>query len=116
MFDLDFAQSTFEYALRKKLFDGDIPLDGSAIQSDDRYYIVDYKGVTFHQLWDKIIDKEHAAAISEEDHFSYFNDCIDNYIANLCIKDPIMPGEEKKLSDLSYWIPVKNIPKKYYRR
>lgn len=116
MIDMDLVQSTFEYALRKKLFDGEIPADGSAIQSDDRYYIVDYKGVALQQLWDKIVDKEHVETIPEEDHYAYFNNCIDDYLANLSLTDPIMPGVEKKLSDLSYWVPVKNIPKKYYRR
>lgn len=116
MVDLDFAQSTFEYALRKKIFDGDMPSDGAAIQSEDRYYIVNHKGVTFQNLWDKIIDERKVERISEEEHFDYFNDCIDAYIGNLSITDPIMPGSEKKLSDLPYWISVKNIPKKYYRR
>lgn len=116
MFDLDFAQATFEYVLRKKLSDRDLPADGSAIQSDDRYYTVDYKGVTLQQLWDKIIDKEHVENIPEEDHYAYFNNCINEYIDNLSLTDPIMPGDEKKLSDLPYWSSVKNIPKKYYRR
>lgn len=116
MIDMDLVQSTFEYALRKKLFDGEIPADASVISCDNRYYIVDHKGVTLQQLWDKIVDKEHITNLPEADHFAYFNNCIDDYIANLSITDPLMPGEEYKLSSLPYWMPVKSIPKKYYRR
>lgn len=114
MFDLDFAQATFEYALRKRMFDDIVPMDCSIIKSEDRYYIVDWKGVTLQQLWDKIVDKEYLKTLSEEEHFNYFMQCINNYVGNLTLRDPKAPTAEYKFSDISDWMIVKNIPKRYY--
>ena len=114
MIDLDFAQATFEYALRKRFFDDIAPMDRNIIKSEDRYYIVDWKGVTLHQLWDKIVDKEHLQELSDDEQFKYFTDCINSYVSNLTLRDPKAPNAERKFSDLVDWAYVKNIPKKYY--
>ena len=42
MSNMDFTQATFEYLLRKRISEGQIPLDGSIIKSDSRYYIVNW--------------------------------------------------------------------------
>ena len=114
MVDLDFAQATFEYALRKRIFDDIAPMDGNVIKSNDKYYIVDWKGVTLQQLWGKIVDKEHLKTLSDEEQFDYFTDCINNYIANLTLKDAKDHSIEIKFSDVSDWMFVKNVPKRYY--
>lgn len=116
MFDKDLAQATFEYALRKKMKDGELPADQTAITCDNRYYIIDWKGVTTQQLWDKLIDEEFISTLDEADHESLFNEMLNTFVQNLLIYDPTVLGSETKLSTLPYWMPVKNIPKKYYRR
>ena len=116
MFDKDLAQATFEYVLRKKMKDGELPADQTPITCDNRYYIIDWKGVTPQQLWDKLIDEEFISTLDDADHESLFNEMLNTFIQNLLIYDPTVLGSETKLSTLPYWMPVKNIPKKYYRR
>jgi hypothetical protein len=116
MIDIDFAQATFEYIVRKKINEGELPLNDTPISCDNRYYVVNWKDVTIQDLWSKIIDEEFISLQKEEDLDCIFLQAVNHYIENLSIYDPTEPDTELKLSDLAYWIPVKNIPKKYYRR
>ena len=116
MFDRDLVQATFEYVLRNKMKNGELPADQTSITCNDRYYIIDWKGVKVQQLWDKLIDEEFISTLDEADHENLFDEVLNIFIENLPIYDPTVPDSETKLSTLPYWIPLKNIPKKYYRR
>lgn len=116
MFDRDFAQATFEYVVRKKMKDGELPADQTPITCDDRYYVIDWKGAKIQDLWDKLIDEEFISTLDEAEHEKFFDEVLNTFIQNLPIYDPTVQDSETKLSTLPYWRPVKNIPKKYYRR
>lgn len=115
MIDIDFAQATFEYIVRKKINDGELPLNGTNISSNNRYFTVNWKGLTIQQLWTELVDEEFLATIPEEDQEELFHGILKIFIDNLSITDPAIPGSEFTLSDLQHWVSVKNIPKKYYR-
>lgn len=116
MMELEFVKSTFEYVLRKAINDGILPLHGQCINSIDSYYEVDWQGVEPQQLWDRLVDEEKVASIPEDEHISYFKKCINYYIDGLKIIDPKYPETMHTLGELEYFIPVKKIPKKYYRK
>lgn len=115
MVDLDFAQSTFEYILRKAICDGRLPGHGQIITSEDHYYEVDWRGVNLSDLWDQLIDEREVCRIPEDEHFAYFTDCINNYIDSISIIDVRDRQCTYSLGSLISFKLVHKVPKKYYR-